>query len=108
MVVCSHVNCQLLESFQIEVRVAEDLGRRFAKKFDRSLDQVVIRAVGGTGFAQINRDRPKPFVWIGLHLPPVFQYGDRAIADEVVQPVERAADDPLAAHPRGPPVRARL
>ncbi len=94
-----HVHGQLLEPFEIEVRIAEDFRGRFAEKGDCPLDQIVIRAVCRLGIPNIDGDRAKPLVRIGLHLPSIFQYRNRAIADEVVQPVERAADNPLTLIP---------
>ena len=50
---------------------------------------------GHAGAGDVQRDRPHPFVGVGLDLLLGLQHGHRPVAEEVVEPPERAGDDPV-------------
>ena len=101
VVVRPHVDRKFFELIEIKMRLAEDLGRRFSQKSNGPLDQLVIRTMRRAGIPEIDRDRTEPLVRIRLHLSPVLEHGQGAIADEIIEPLEGSRNDPLPLGPGG-------
>ena len=63
-------------------------------------NEVVIRALRGADAAQVERDGPQTFVGIDVAASAIFQDGDRAMAEVIVELVEGAIHNALGFVPR--------
>ena len=100
VIVGAQVDRQFVHQLDVEVSLGQHVGRHLAQQFQRALDDRAIRAVDDARAAQKEGQGPEPLVRIQIHLLSVLQDGDRTVADEVVQSVQRAGHDPIRLVPR--------
>ena len=77
------------------------------KDFQGPRNQIVIASHAHARAADVERDRPHPFVGVRLDLLLRAEHGDRAVAQIIVQLRDRAIDDAIGLGPMGRPVAAR-
>ena len=100
MVVGPQIDGHFIHQFQRKMGVFQVFARQRLQQFERLGDDGLVGAVDDAGIADEQRKRPQPFMRIRLHPPSVLQHGDRAVAEKIVQLVERAGGDPLRLVPR--------
>src|SRR5437870_2679428 len=99
-VVSARVNCQLVQEIQIEMGFDTNCPRRRFKNLQCALEKIVIFAATHADAAQENGNRSDALVSVDFTLALVFKDGDGAMADVIVELLERAGHDARGLLPR--------
>ena len=83
------VDRQLFEGIEVEIGLPEELHGYFAEDRDRAGHELPVPAMRRAGACHVERDRPHPFVRVGLRQTAVFEHGHGPPADVVVDAIDR-------------------
>ena len=106
-IISPRIQCQLVESTQIELRSAQNPSRGLLQYHQRALDQLVIRPISNPHSPNEKRNRPEPLVLIRLQIMTL-ERRDRTITHIVVQLANRTRNDPVELLPRSTLLERRL
>ncbi len=101
VVVRPAVEGELVEFVQIKVSPLDDVCRSTAEEGERVADQFFVRAVGHATAGEVEGDGAEFFVSVGLVLRLVFENGEGAVADVIVELIDRGAGEFLRVAPEG-------